>query len=258
MLTDEERFMFDVQGYITIPGVLTPEQIARMQQTMLDQGIKNPENSAFKSRFSNFLSWSDDFRNLIDHPRLMPFLVELLGPKFRLDHAYGMAMRKGGEVVGEGLHHHSGMYNHGCYYVTHNNDVMHNGLIVVSWALTDAIPGHGGFICIPGSHKAHFKLPHKWYGVHENPMMRQIPMKAGDVLIFTEALTHGTAAWTNPHNERRSVLLKYCPHYMQWAGQPMNADIPGLTERQQLILKGAYVWERPAIPADEPQVAAAK
>ncbi|MCE9588912.1 MAG: phytanoyl-CoA dioxygenase family protein [Planctomycetes bacterium] len=254
-ITAEERYMLDVQGYIVLDQVLNKDQIARMQETMTVQGIKDPENSPSKSRFGNFLSWGEEWRNLIDHPRIMPFLHEMLGPKFRLDHAYGMAMRAGGEVIGEGLHHQSAMFNHGCYYLTHNN-VMHNGLIVVSWALTDAIPGHGGFICIPGSHKGQFPVPPEWYGLKNNPMVRQVPMKAGDVLIFTEALTHGTQAWTNTKNERRSVLLKYCPLYMQWAKGVMNSDIEGLTPRQKLILEGAYVWERAAVKADEAQPAA--
>lgn len=248
-MTDEQKYIFDVQGYITIPGVLAPDRLARMVQKMSEKGIKEPENDPSKSRFGNFLQWGEDWSSLIDHPSIMPYLVEMLGSKFRLDHAYGMAMSVKGNRGGEGLHHESGMFHHGCYYVTHR-DRMHNGLIVVSWALTDAVPGSGGFCCIPGSHKALHPLPRKWYGLNDNPMVRQVPMKAGDVLIFTEALTHGTMTWTNPDIERRSVLLKYCPHYMQWAAGPMKSDFPGLTDRQRLIMQGAYVWERPQIAAN--------
>lgn len=47
--------------------------------------------------------------------------------------------------------------------------------------------------------------------------------------------------------ERRAALLKYCPHYMQWSGRPMNSEIDGLTERQKLILQGPYVAQREAV-----------
>jgi ectoine hydroxylase-related dioxygenase (phytanoyl-CoA dioxygenase family) len=141
------------------------------------------------------------------------------------------------------------MFEHGCYYVTHGSR-MHNGLIVVSWALTDIGENAGGFCCIPGSHKAVFPMPGRLFHIDGNPLVRQIPQKAGDVVIFTEALTHGTWPWTDPNGERRSVLMKYSPHYMQWGQKPMDAHgIGGLTERQRLLLEGAYVWQRPFFAA---------
>jgi ectoine hydroxylase-related dioxygenase (phytanoyl-CoA dioxygenase family) len=246
MMTDEQRFIFDVQGYLVVEGVLPPERVQRMCAAMEEHGVREPQNNPNASRFGGFLTWGEDWRNLIDEPKLLPILSELLGPRFRLDHAYGMAMRAAGEGGGEGLHHHSAMFEHGCYYVTHR-DRMHNGLIVVSYALTDINPGMGGFACIPGSHKALYPVPEQWYSVEDNPMVRQVPQKAGDVLIFTEALTHGTMPWRDPNIERRSVLLKYCPHYMQWTQCTMSSEIEGLTERQKLILQPPYVWQRPTV-----------
>ena len=242
-MTEEQKFVFDVQGYLVVEGVLSPEQIETMVADMERQGIREPENDPGKSRFGGFLRWGEAWRGLIDHPRIFPILTELLGRKFRLDHAYGMAMRAGGERSGEGLHHQAGMFDYGCFYVTHGQ-TMHNGLIVVSWALTDIEPGMGGFCCIPGSHKAQFPMPAQWFGLNYNPMVRQVPQRAGDVLIFTESLTHGTMPWLNHETERRSVLLKYCPGYMQWTAKPVADDIEGLTERQQQILQGPAVWER--------------
>lgn len=242
-MTDEQRFIFDVQGYLVVENVIAPERVQRMQAVMDERGIREPENDPSKSRFYNFLQWGEDWRALIDEPAILPILAGLLGPRFRLDHAYGMAMRAEGESGGEGLHHQAGMFEHGCYYVTHGTK-MHNGLVVVSYALTDIEPGMGGFACIPGSHKALYPVPADWYSVEDNPMVRQIPQKAGDVLIFTESLTHGTMAWRDTNNERRSVLLKYCPHYMQWTHWQMSSDIEGLTERQKLILQPPHVWER--------------
>jgi len=247
-VTPKDKFFFDVNGYINIPGVLSPEQVTQMLGDMDKHGIREPDNNPNLSRFGGFLEWGEVWRSLIDHPRIYPFLTTMLGPKFRLDHAYGMAMRADGKPAPKGreLHHHSHMYHHASYYLTHQQ-MMHNGLIVVSYALTDIPPGSGGFICIPGSHKASFEQPPEWFNYDDNPMVRQIPQKAGDVLIFTESLSHGTAPWTNTANERRSVLLKYCPHYMQWGNGAMKSDFEGLTERQKMILERAYVWDRKAL-----------
>jgi ectoine hydroxylase-related dioxygenase (phytanoyl-CoA dioxygenase family) len=97
-------------------------------------------------------------------------------------------------------------------------------------------------------------MPGHLFQIDGNPLVRQVPQKAGDVVIFTEALTHGTWPWTDPNGQRRSVLLKYAPHYMQWGQKPMDADaVPGLSERQRLLLEGAYVWQRPALPQTDAQ-----
>ena len=35
-------------------------------------------------------------------------------------------------------------------------------------------------------------MPRRLFLIEGNPLVRQIPQKAGEALIFTEALTHGT------------------------------------------------------------------
>jgi hypothetical protein len=248
MMTDEQRYLFDLQGYLVIPGVLDAAQVKRMHDDMTTHGIADPENNPGASRFGNFLTWGKHWSDLIDQPTILPILLEMLGPKLRLDHVYGMAMSAKGAKGGEGLHHHAGMFHHGCFYATHA-DKMHNGLLVVSYAMADVPKGAGGFCCIPGSHKSIYPTPGNVYSV-DHPLVVQPPLRAGDVLIFTEALTHGTMAWTESRWERRAVLLKYCPLYAAWAQHPINADIiPGLTERQKLILAHPYVGNRPALPA---------
>lgn len=243
-MNEEQKYLFDLQGYLRIEGVLSPEQVLTMLEDLDTHGICNPENDPGKSRFGGYFAWGEVWRRLIDQPAILPLLSEIIGPKFRLDHTYGMAASSSAEPSGNSLHHHSGMFDHGCFYVTHGERV-HNGLVVVSYALTDINAGDGGFCCIPGSHKALYPTPKSYYSLSNNPLAQQVAMRAGDVVIFTEALTHGTMPWTNPNQERRSVLLKYCPRYMQWARSPLSKDgIDGLTERQIAILEGAYVWQR--------------
>ncbi|MDA1088382.1 MAG: phytanoyl-CoA dioxygenase family protein [Verrucomicrobia bacterium] len=244
-MTDEEKYIFDLQGFLKLESVLSPAEVSAMQNDMAEHGIANPDNNPQKSRFQ-FLDWGDRWRNLIDHERLLPCLNAIIGERFRLDHIYGMAASKDGESGQFGLHHESHMFGHGCY--SHfEKGRMHNGLIVVSFALSDTTEGGGGFICIPGSHKANFNTPKPFYSAENNPLVVNVPVKAGDVIIFTESLTHGTAQWTLEH-ERRAALLKYCPHYMNWSKGAINAEaIDGLTDRQKLILEGGYVWQREAV-----------
>ena len=241
-MTGEQKYLFDLKGYVLLHGAIPPDAIARMHEDMTAHGVQNPENDPGKSRFRGFLEWGPDWRNLIDHPDVLPVLHTILGDKFRLDHAYGMAARSDGEAGNFGMHHEAGMFGHGCYYTTHG-DTMHNGLIVVSYALTDTPAGAGGFCCISGSHKSIYPTPKRLYSASNNPLIEQVPVKAGDVIVFTEALTHGTMRWTETDFERRAVLLKYCPAYMQWSNGRMDSSVEEFTERQRRILDGPYVWQ---------------
>ena len=244
MLTDEQRYLFDLNGYLVLENVLDAATIKQMLADFDAHNIAPPDKESIDYRFGDFLTWGKTWRDLIDHPKTLPIIHEMLGPKFRLDHAYGMAMKADGDKgKGGGLHHQSAMFNHGCFYLTHGKQ-MHNGLIVVSFVLTDAVPGSGGFCCIPGSHKSLFPTPQGYFKL-DSPVIKQIPVNAGDVLFFTEALTHGTMPWTSKTGERRSVLMKYCPGYMGWALKPIDASrIEGLTPRQEMILRGPYVGTR--------------
>lgn len=247
MMTEQQRFLFDLNGYLVLPKVLDADHVKRLSADMASHGAQAPADGSIDYRFSDFLNWGEDWRNLIDHDTILPVLEEVIGGRLRLDHAYGMAMRANPADTNPGnLHHQAGMFHHACFYVTHG-DKTHNGLVVVSYALSDTPRGAGGFICIPGSHKTLYPVPAQFTEVTDNPLIKNVELTAGDVLVFTEALTHGTAPWTDAGSERRALLFKYCPHYMQWAPKPMNCDIPELTDRQKLILQPPYVAERPEV-----------
>jgi len=125
---------------------------------------------------------------------------------------------------------------------------MHNGLVVVSYALADVPVGAGGFCCIPGTHTSLYPEPPSWFGRLDHPLIEHVPLHAGDVVVFTEALAHGTMPWTLHSHERRAVLLTYAPGYMQWSQAPqVAADRTRLSARQQAILAPAGMWERPPI-----------
>jgi len=114
---------------------------------------------------------------------------------------------------------------------------IYEGFTVVAWNLTDAGPASGGFWCIPGSHKSHFKLPRQIHEAPEKASCVVIPdVPAGSVVLFSEAVMHGTAPWRADH-ERRTLLYKYCVSQMAWSRARVlpPPDVP-LTPRQQALL----------------------
>ena len=113
-----------------------------------------------------------------------------------------------------------------------------SGLTGIEWALTDVPAGSGGFRCIAGSHKANFDLP---FEVLEDEA-ENIPVSAGDVVIFTEALTHGSR-WLGPAS-RRVLIYKYCPGSIAWLSDVWDDDSRAvLTERQRQMTVPPFVFD---------------
>jgi ectoine hydroxylase-related dioxygenase (phytanoyl-CoA dioxygenase family) len=104
--------------------------------------------------------------------------------------------------------------NHSEYFYFKNGK-MHNGLVVASWALVDSLAGQGGFCCVPGSHKANYNYQQLYDPASYAEPVVHVPLKAGSLVLFTEALTHGTMPW-NANHERHTLFYKYCPTAGSW------------------------------------------
>ena len=159
-------------------------------------------------------AWDRAFCDLLDHPLAIAVLEELIGPYVRLDHAYGIAMRSG--TSGLGLHGPAEPFDASQYYV-HRMGVIRNGLLSLPWSLSDALPGDGGFGCIPGSHRASTPLP-----PGAESLVVEVPQSAGSLLVFTEALVHCTVPWQGAAT-RHALLYKYSPGSTAWDPSPGHA-----------------------------------
>ena len=241
-MNDVQKYLFDLQGYLIIEDALSADEVAAMNDLIDSQNLPAPGPASGSARFSNFLTWGQPFCDLLDQPKLMPLLKVILGDGFRLDHYYGIYMDAGTGAIN--LHGGGTPYDPPEYY-HFRNGAMYNGLTVVSWNLADTGPEHGGFCCIPGSHKANYPCPPEIYQDHVNSGAVIVPpAKAGSLVIFTEALTHGTAPWTAAH-QRRSLLYKYSPAQQSWSSKHIQPpEGVNLTERQKLLFEPPYFHNR--------------
>ena len=234
-LTAEEKFVIDLQGYIVIPEVLTKSEVSQLNK-YIDQSDRQGKPSL----------WGDQFKNLIDHPKILPYLLELLGPYVRLDHDYAIFMDAGTSKGGL----HGGPDVVGDHWYKYRDGTIRNGLSVMTFALSDVNQGNGGFACIPGSHKTNMlrSVPGDVRQFkRDTHYVVQPTMNAGDVLFFTEALIHGTKPWTANH-ERRSLLYKYSPGHSAWNINYPNEESYGqLTERQKRMLLPPSIGNRPRV-----------
>ena len=237
MLTDLQRYFFDVNGYLVFPDVLRSDEVVHLNSVLDDQQLPTPGSDIASQRFRDeFLGWDQACRDLIDHQAVLPIIKALCGPQVRLDHAYGIIMSP--DTGGLGLHGGAVPFDPSQFYVAGNGRI-HAGLIVVSFALVDVSPGAGGFCCIPGSHKASFPVPEHV----DRSMVQHVPHGSGGVVVFTEALTHGTLPWRADY-QRRHLLFKYSPGNSAWQrdeGQYAGLD---LTDRQRRLVEPPYVGNR--------------
>ena len=211
--SDEERFFFDVNGYLVREGVLSTGEVDVVNSLIDAQRLPPPAEDLMTQRFSGMLEWGDPFLDLLDHPAVMTVLPSLVGDTMRLDHVYGIFMRAG--TSGLTLHGGATPWDPSQYYVWRDG-AAHNGLVGVMWGLSDSGPGDGGFCCIPGSHKANLEVPESVasYGAHRD-WLKEVPLPKGSMLVFTEALCHGTLPWQG-RAERRTVVYKYAPGHLAW------------------------------------------
>jgi hypothetical protein len=243
-LTAAERYIFDLYGYVVRRGALGADEVAGLNAGIDALHLPPPGTDIMSQRYSGHLTTAQCFRDLLDHPAVWEPILEMCGDHVRLDHAYGIYMAPG--TSGLGLHGGGTPHDPAQYYEVRAGR-MYNGLVAVQWALVDHRPGEGGFGCIPGSHRAEFPRP------ADTPAdwVVEVPMQAGDVVIFTEALTHCTLPWRGKR-ERRTLLNKYAPGHLSW-GRDYQGDLAALagsgllTPRQRVLMDPPSVYPRTSL-----------
>jgi hypothetical protein len=86
----------------------------------------------------------------MDHPRILPYLTELIDAKFRLDHDYCIFMNAGDT----GGHLHGGEGHEGDHWYKYRDGQMRNGLCVVTFFLSPLPPGTAASPAFPARTKA--------------------------------------------------------------------------------------------------------
>jgi hypothetical protein len=135
-MSDTEKYLFDLNGFIVVRGVLSSEEIAAANAAIdarqaefhdrSDKSIRNTkENTPLagdgvtpRKDMGGFIGWpspdGDVFRNMLAHPKLVPYLNELCGSGYRLDH---MPLLLAGEKGSEGFSLHGGTVNADGHFV---------------------------------------------------------------------------------------------------------------------------------------------
>lgn len=224
-MTPEQRYFFDVFGYLHLKGAIEAEDLAAAQEAAERYVNTKPEevppgfNIHQKTdgwyRFEYGFAFDRALEKLAMHPASWPIVIELTRERPRLINGTLLVNRRQ-----EGTRLHCAREDFGwgsTRYEVRNGQIFCDNLVVFPY-LTDVNPGDGGLIVLPGSHKAEFDRPFEMFYA-DGKITDEIPdgvvsitPKAGDIVIISELLTHGTMPW-KPDRDRRTLVLRYQPQH---------------------------------------------
>lgn len=256
-MNEIEKYQFDLNGYVLVKGLLGVDETKRYLAAAneledyvakhIDEepiytghfGIryhydekfgfssyKNDWGGGLQHIVDDFTNASSAFDSLVNHPRTMEYMPDLMmgpyqwgGAELRFRYRGNVTLtHMGGTIDPRNRYEFVGrpMLDPG----TGARDIRYFNLLVtrVIYALHDIPNENGAFCVVPGTHKSNFFSP---YGDDptKEPGMVGIPMEAGDALFFTENLRHGGLP-NLLDRPRKTIHLQIGPN---WAGSQSPA-----------------------------------
>lgn len=239
--TAMELYRFDLYGYLLLKGAIAPGHVAELNAVLddilaLDPPLRHNEwygaihahtfGGQDGVNLQQIYEAGDPFERLIDHPSWIEKVKHFVGGQNNFDAHHGplfidenfASIRGPEEAIG--LHSGGHKLTKRTQY-RYANGQFGCGQINVLMALTDIGPGDGATMVIPGSHKANFEHPQ--FGEHAISKGKatsvdgvegaiEVHMDAGDVLLFVDAISHGSAKRVND-GQRRICVYRYGPSW---------------------------------------------
>ena len=223
----EQDFLFDLHGYRILRGALSTEELGAINafadkhdtpDRKAGDWIGHVETHTYGKQdglnFQNILEGGPVFEQLIDHPSWIEQIRRYIVTEehqVRIDECFLNLRNRGGFIPV----HSGGTSTRVTAAFRARTGVWAVGQINILMALRDIGPGDGPTTIVPGSHQSGLPHPHKdWnagVGGHQAMAMQEVHLKAGDALMFTDALCHGSMPRTNP-GQRRVLIYRYTPH----------------------------------------------
>lgn len=271
-------YLFDIRGFRIIPGALGPDQLEKINTWIDAQPLEDIQRDLAERAtnahgeavgrwigdvetfsygkndglsFQNIVEGGGVFEELIDHAAWIDPVrryIENDQHRLSIDETLLNIRQSGGYIP----IHSGGATTRFSSVFRNNAGRWMVGQINIFVALTDIGEGDGPTTVIPGSHKSqqdHPMLADAWTkGISgaEVAGMVQVHLRAGDALMFTDAICHGSMPRANS-GQRRICLYRYSPHLMapRYNYLPTDEMLSRLTPARREILQPVPPRMRP-------------
>ena len=190
-MTDEERFRFDLAGFLVRPAILTADEVKEIREQIYlikhDPESLPPEHRDVPGGPSSVL---------IDHPAVVDVISEIISPDFRLENCTCVWRNKGeehGELHGGGPNQIDPIFG---YRV--QRERIYAGMVRVIFEFTDIGLEDQSTHFVAGSHKANFPMHPDHMSLEpgkRSEFLMSYACPAGSAVFFTENTCHAGPPW---------------------------------------------------------------
>jgi ectoine hydroxylase-related dioxygenase (phytanoyl-CoA dioxygenase family) len=245
-MTETQRFLFDLQGYILIEEALTPDEVRAYRDAiyrLAREKIADPARWDERGEPRDFLTVHRPiekdplFLEIVDHPSVLPILQQLVGEApILIDNDAELTPRHNQRKTW-----HRGVGTHG-YCVEDGR--FHCTMVKCIWYLSDVGRDENPTRILPGSHKSRIAVPFPdGDRAADLPGQVELAVRAGTVLIFSEACLH--AGNVNRSDKTRvNMYFNYGPSWVQpWEGyRPSERLVQEASGIRRQLLGGGRVY----------------
>jgi hypothetical protein len=234
-----DEYLFDLNGFVLLRGVLSREEVAdanaridTVPRSLPRKGWHgwvqredHPEHRGIS--YQQVYELGGALERMIDHPNYINYVLRFVGGHDTFDYHHGPAfidesffsIRGPGEAIT--LHAGGHDISKRMSFRYHNGRFQCNQVNVLI-AFTDIGPGDGATMVIPGSHKSNIVHPEflnpqratEWQDGTKGGSVdgvagaMEVHLRAGDAIVFVDALCHGSARRANA-GERKIAVYRY-------------------------------------------------
>jgi len=273
-MNEIELYEFDRLGFIVIPGLLTPDEVASMsaaidalEEHALEHVDEPPRKKSgwgkeyhqsekgYHAKGSNDEGatliiedyWNADpvFDVLLRHEATMGYVDTVIQGRPTINNSE-IRIRYRGNQSGN---HGGARKVNAKYRYNFNGDGIDCMMVRMVYFVHDVNDEQGSFCVVPGTHKGNVACP---YGTDPDiePGVVGLEVKAGDAIFFTESLRHG--GLTNRSDQVRKTLhVGYGPHFMMSQNTATMDELPYITDET----KGRLTADQFALFRPYPEIA---
>lgn len=234
-LTADQKAFFEENGYLIVPGALSPREIEHFT-TLVDaldrkhRQLQELGPGAFLE-VRNAISKEHALLDLLDWPAAFPLVAELMGPSIQLNTSHAMVRppQPGGTAASfKAIDWH----RDGCEEVFAVHGTFPWIYTKIGYFLTDlSRPDMGNLRVVPGSHKKAEKPPTQ-PGNSDPDGAIQVLTRPGDAVIFGQRTWHAVGP-NFSDTVRKNIYMGYC---FRWV-KPLDY----VTHSADLIAKGTPI-----------------